>query len=59
VPISQDQIRWTNGVILIAQLIALLKAGHRGMRVALAMTQVVITVLNILSLLTFGDTYKI
>jgi len=59
VPISQDQIRWTNGAISIAQSIALLKAGHRGIRVALATTQVVVTVLNVLSLLTFGDAYRV
>jgi len=40
VTISQNQVRWTNGVILIAQSIALLKAGHRGIQVALAMIQV-------------------
>jgi len=40
VPISPDQIRWTNGATSIAQSIALSKAGHRGIRLALATTQV-------------------
>jgi len=42
VTISQNQVRWTNGAISIAQSIALLKAGHRGIQVALVTTQVIV-----------------